>query len=183
MDTTETITLKQRVRQLTADHRSFDESLKPARSNLRFQDRRVADLGTQITATRPPEEYRSNRISPEAAVTSADDFGEEPELFEKTRNRYSGVRGEINFITVRPCRRNRSGWRILAGILRLMIHFGGQSGIIGNYGVFEQGAGLFGVGSGGGKIPQDVAQRTGSRGPTRTQGPGRTVDICGTDEW
>ncbi|WP_232246408.1 hypothetical protein [Kitasatospora mediocidica] len=49
--TTENTTLKQRVRQLTADNRSFDERLKAARSNLRFQDRRVADLEAQIAAT------------------------------------------------------------------------------------------------------------------------------------
>ncbi|MDH6122855.1 DUF6262 family protein [Kitasatospora sp. GAS204B] len=51
--TTENTTLKQRVRQLTADNRSFDERLKAARSNLRFQDRRVADLEAQLAA--PPE--------------------------------------------------------------------------------------------------------------------------------
>ncbi|WP_371478528.1 DUF6262 family protein [Kitasatospora sp. NBC_00315] len=49
---TENTTLKQRVRQLTADNRSFDERLKAARSNLRFQDRRVADLEAQIAT--PP---------------------------------------------------------------------------------------------------------------------------------
>lgn len=47
--TTENTTLKQRIRQLTADNRSFDERLKAARSNLRFQDRRVADLEARIT--------------------------------------------------------------------------------------------------------------------------------------
>lgn len=46
--TTENTALKQRVRQLTTDNRSFDERLKAARSNLRFQDRRVADLEAQI---------------------------------------------------------------------------------------------------------------------------------------
>ncbi|QMU73116.1 DUF6262 family protein [Streptacidiphilus sp. P02-A3a] len=46
--TTENTALKQRVRQLAADNRSFDERLKAARSNLRFQDRRVADLEAQI---------------------------------------------------------------------------------------------------------------------------------------
>jgi len=35
-------TLKQRVRQLTTDNRTLDERLKAA--NLRFQDRRIADL-------------------------------------------------------------------------------------------------------------------------------------------
>ncbi|WP_434598932.1 DUF6262 family protein [Streptomyces sp. A5-4] len=48
--TTENTALKQRVRQLTADNRSFDERLQAARSNLRFQDRRVADLEAQIAA-------------------------------------------------------------------------------------------------------------------------------------
>ncbi|MFJ4695369.1 hypothetical protein [Streptomyces sp. NPDC088766] len=47
---TENSTLKQRVRRLTADNRSLDERLKAARSNLCFQDRRVADLEAQIAA-------------------------------------------------------------------------------------------------------------------------------------
>ena len=46
--TTENTTLKQRVRQLTADNRTLEERLKAARSNLRFQDRRVADLEAQL---------------------------------------------------------------------------------------------------------------------------------------
>ena len=46
--TTENTTLKQRVRQLIADNRTLDERLKAARSNLRFQDRRVADLEAQL---------------------------------------------------------------------------------------------------------------------------------------
>ncbi|MFG3244746.1 MULTISPECIES: DUF6262 family protein [unclassified Streptomyces] len=46
--TTENTTLKQRVRQLTADNHTLDERMKAARSNLRFQDRRVADLEAQI---------------------------------------------------------------------------------------------------------------------------------------
>jgi chromosome segregation ATPase len=46
--TTENTTLKQRVRQLTADNRTLEERLKAARSNLRFQDRRVADLEARI---------------------------------------------------------------------------------------------------------------------------------------
>ncbi|MEU9380859.1 DUF6262 family protein [Streptomyces sp. NPDC048279] len=41
-------TLKQRIRQLTADNRTLDERLKAARTNLRFQDRRVADLEARI---------------------------------------------------------------------------------------------------------------------------------------
>ncbi|MCY1649430.1 hypothetical protein OG337_00345 [[Kitasatospora] papulosa] len=46
--TTENTTLKQRVRRLTADNRALDERLKAARSNLRFQDCRVADLEARI---------------------------------------------------------------------------------------------------------------------------------------
>ncbi|MFE9291891.1 DUF6262 family protein [Streptomyces olivaceus] len=46
--TTENTTLKQRVRQLTADNRTLDERLKAARSNLRFQDRHIADLEARI---------------------------------------------------------------------------------------------------------------------------------------
>ncbi|MET8680032.1 hypothetical protein ABZW18_21215 [Streptomyces sp. NPDC004647] len=50
--TTENPTLKQLVRQLTTDNRTLDERLKAARSNLRFQDRHVADLEDRI-AGRP----------------------------------------------------------------------------------------------------------------------------------
>ncbi|MCX4859221.1 DUF6262 family protein [Streptomyces canus] len=46
--TTENTTLKQRVRQLTADNRRLDERLKAPRSNLRFQDRRIADLEARL---------------------------------------------------------------------------------------------------------------------------------------
>jgi chromosome segregation ATPase len=45
---TENTTLKQRVRQLTADNRTLDERLNAARSNLRFQDRRIADLEARL---------------------------------------------------------------------------------------------------------------------------------------
>jgi chromosome segregation ATPase len=47
--TTENTTLKQRLRQLTNDHRTLEERLQAARSNLRFQDRRVADLEARLT--------------------------------------------------------------------------------------------------------------------------------------
>ena len=50
--TTENTTLKQRVRQLSGDNRTLDERLKAARSNLRFQDRRVADLEARLA---PPK--------------------------------------------------------------------------------------------------------------------------------
>jgi hypothetical protein len=49
--TTENTTLKQRIRQLIVDNRTLDERLKSARSNLRFQDRRIADLEAQLTAS------------------------------------------------------------------------------------------------------------------------------------
>lgn len=42
--TTENTTLRQRIRQLTADNRTLEERLAAARSNLRFADRRAADL-------------------------------------------------------------------------------------------------------------------------------------------
>jgi len=50
--TTDNTTLKQRVRQLTQDNRTLEERLKAARSNLRFQDRRLADLEAQLAS--PP---------------------------------------------------------------------------------------------------------------------------------
>jgi Family of unknown function (DUF6262) len=46
--TTENTTLKQRIRTLTADNRTLDEKLKAARSNLRFHDKRIADLEAQL---------------------------------------------------------------------------------------------------------------------------------------
>jgi hypothetical protein len=51
--TTENTTLKQRVRQLTTDNRTLEERLKAARSNLRFQDRRVSDLEARLLG--PPQ--------------------------------------------------------------------------------------------------------------------------------
>jgi len=47
--TTENTTLKQRVRQLTQDNLTLEERLSAARSTLRFQDRRLADLEAQLT--------------------------------------------------------------------------------------------------------------------------------------
>lgn len=46
--TTENTTLKQRVRQLTADNRTLDARLQAARTNLRFHDKRIADLEAQL---------------------------------------------------------------------------------------------------------------------------------------
>ena len=50
--TTENTTLKQRVRTLTAGNRTTEEKLKAARENLRFHDKRIADLEAQLD---PPE--------------------------------------------------------------------------------------------------------------------------------
>ena len=52
--TSENATLKQRVRQLTGENRTLDERLNAARSNLRFQDRRIADLEAQLTEPANP---------------------------------------------------------------------------------------------------------------------------------
>lgn len=46
--TTENTTLKQRVRQLTQDNRTLEERLGAARSNVRFQDRKIAQLEAQV---------------------------------------------------------------------------------------------------------------------------------------
>jgi len=51
--TTENTTLRQRVRQLAQDNRALEERLRAARSNLRFQDRRLADLEAQLAS--PPK--------------------------------------------------------------------------------------------------------------------------------
>ncbi|MGF0320522.1 DUF6262 family protein [Nocardia fluminea] len=50
--TTENTNLKQRVRQLTSDNRGLEERLKAARSNLRFHERRTADLEAQLVEQR-----------------------------------------------------------------------------------------------------------------------------------
>jgi septal ring factor EnvC (AmiA/AmiB activator) len=50
----ENATLKQRVRQLATDNRKLEERLKAARSNLRFQDRRIADLEARLTEPADP---------------------------------------------------------------------------------------------------------------------------------
>ncbi|MFI9587583.1 hypothetical protein ACIHCQ_38560 [Streptomyces sp. NPDC052236] len=52
--TAENTALKQRVRQLTTDNRNLDERLKAARSNLRLQDRRVADLEVRLAEPGSP---------------------------------------------------------------------------------------------------------------------------------
>jgi chromosome segregation ATPase len=71
---TENTTLKQRVRELTAQTRTLEERLAGARSTLRFQDRRIADLQAQLadpaavgTATAAPRDPgRCNAAVPHA---------------------------------------------------------------------------------------------------------------------
>jgi chromosome segregation ATPase len=53
--TTENTTLKQRVRTLTAGNRTLEEKLKATRENLRFHDKRIADLEARLA---PPEQAR-----------------------------------------------------------------------------------------------------------------------------
>ena len=50
---TENTTLKQRVRQLTHDNRTLEDRLEAARSNIRFADRRIAQLEAQLTEHAP----------------------------------------------------------------------------------------------------------------------------------
>jgi hypothetical protein len=46
--TTENTTLNQQVRQLANDNQTLDDRLKAARSNVRFQDRRIVELEVQL---------------------------------------------------------------------------------------------------------------------------------------
>lgn len=48
---TENTSLKHRVQQLTREHRTLQERLKGARSNLRFAEKRTADLEAQLLNT------------------------------------------------------------------------------------------------------------------------------------
>ncbi|MCM1975866.1 DUF6262 family protein [Streptomyces sp. G1] len=50
---TENTTLKQRVNQLTREHRQLQERLEGARSNLRFAEKRIADLEAQLLEQDP----------------------------------------------------------------------------------------------------------------------------------
>jgi len=68
--TSENTTLKQRVRQLSTDNRALDERLTAARSNLRFQDRRIADLEVRLTESANPD-LSANAQSETAHRTSA----------------------------------------------------------------------------------------------------------------
>ena len=46
--------LQQQIDQLTADNRTLDERLQAARTNLRFHDKRIADLEAQLA---PPGQF------------------------------------------------------------------------------------------------------------------------------
>ncbi|MCE7008103.1 hypothetical protein LWC34_35565 [Kibdelosporangium philippinense] len=46
--TTDNTSLKQKVRELSQGNQSLDDRLKAARSNVRFQDRRIAELELQL---------------------------------------------------------------------------------------------------------------------------------------
>lgn len=52
---TENTTLKQQVRQLSQDTRTLEERLQAARSNGRFQDRKIAQLEAQLL--QPPRQH------------------------------------------------------------------------------------------------------------------------------
>lgn len=54
--TSENTTLKQRVRQLTEENRTLTERLQAARSNTRFQDRKIAQLEAQLL-DQPPNQH------------------------------------------------------------------------------------------------------------------------------
>lgn len=56
--TTENTTLKHRVQQLTREHRALQERLEGARSNLRFANKRVADLEAQLLEKNQPSHRR-----------------------------------------------------------------------------------------------------------------------------
>jgi chromosome segregation ATPase len=62
--TTENTNLKQRVRQLIADNRTLDERLQAARSTLRFQDRRLADMEAQLGADLHPATAQQPSAAP-----------------------------------------------------------------------------------------------------------------------
>ncbi|MGP4091438.1 hypothetical protein ACTWQJ_44645, partial [Streptomyces sp. KR55] len=47
----ENTSLKHRVQQLTREHRLLQERLEGSRSNLRFADKRIADLEAQLLET------------------------------------------------------------------------------------------------------------------------------------
>jgi hypothetical protein len=53
---TENTTLKQRVQQLTQEHRALQERLEGARSNHRFAEKRIAALEIQVLE---PEQAQS----------------------------------------------------------------------------------------------------------------------------
>ncbi|MEV7526451.1 DUF6262 family protein [Streptomyces sp. NPDC091371] len=53
---TENTTLRHRVHQLTRDHRTLQERLEGARSNLRFAERRISDLEAELLEALLPDQ-------------------------------------------------------------------------------------------------------------------------------
>ncbi|WP_405435380.1 DUF6262 family protein [Streptomyces avidinii] len=51
---TENTTLKRRIQQVTQEHRALQERLEGARTNLRFGDKRIADLEAQLLQAQQP---------------------------------------------------------------------------------------------------------------------------------
>lgn len=74
--TTENTTLKQRVRTLTAGNRTLEEKLKAARENLRFHDKRIADIEAQLArrSRRRRHQPRGEPIKSPARVTAGRAF-------------------------------------------------------------------------------------------------------------
>ncbi|MFF4551053.1 DUF6262 family protein [Streptomyces sp. NPDC001435] len=58
----ENTSLKHRVQQLTREHRLLQERLEGSRSNLRFADKRIADLEAQLLELQPPPECPPRRL-------------------------------------------------------------------------------------------------------------------------
>lgn len=95
--TAENTTLKQRVRQLPTDNRTLEERLKAARSNLRFQDRRVA--GLEVKLVDPTAITRPGRS------TSSEPAAWPPDAAARPFRRTTGSRHESAF-----------GGRLLSGM-------------------------------------------------------------------
>lgn len=62
--TTESLTLKRRVRDLETEHRNLADRLAAARENNRFADRRIADLEARIADPATAEQRRLAALSP-----------------------------------------------------------------------------------------------------------------------
>lgn len=63
--TSENTSLKQRVRQFTQDNRTLEERLSAARSNTRFQDRKIAQLEAQLLELRTGQAVGCREAGPD----------------------------------------------------------------------------------------------------------------------